>query len=104
LELPFGIPSHDTFGRIAHDSSRRIREVLPSRTLLRRLLPSMGRLCGTPTVGRRTRLRFTWSALGRPKLVWSWGRLRPRKNPMRSQPFQLPPPRGGIGSLKSIDN
>jgi hypothetical protein len=92
LDLPNGIPSHDTFGRVfsllapdAFEACFRawvasLRTVIPGG----RASPSTARRCAVRMIGARRWRRCSWSARGRPPTGWSSGRSPPRPHPTRS--------------------
>ena len=65
LDLPQGIPSHDTCGRVcavlAPESLQQafVRGMLPSPTSAKRSLPALGKPVGDPWTGRTVKARFT---------------------------------------------
>jgi hypothetical protein len=96
LDLPHGIPSHDTLGRVFYlldpkvleacfrDGVASIRHVLPDEIVW----PSTARACPARTTAVRASGRRIWSAPGRSPTRWCSGRSRRRLNPMRSRRFR----------------
>ena len=98
LELPHGIPSHDTFGRVSGVSSRGWiptagRLFRPLGAVAGRGPPSPGHVGGgqgSPSFPRAGRVCHpcTWSVLGQVQHTWSWASSGWTTTPMKSRPFQ----------------
>lgn len=93
LELPPGIPSHNTFGR---DFARLDPQPLEGcftrgvQSLAAALRVQVGTVDGKEArcshdAGRSGR-PYTWSVLGRPQQVWSWDNAGWTAGPTRSRP------------------
>jgi hypothetical protein len=94
LELPHGIPSHDTFGRVfAALNPEQFQKCFVQWTQAAsekskgELYLSMARSCAARTIRHWARTQSIWSVLGLPRTAWSWGRSRLTTNRTRSQPF-----------------
>lgn len=97
LELPNGIPSHDTFRRLFAILSPTTFQAFFTRWVppvsgryrrwLKASLPLMGRRSEglmTDSLGVR---RFIGLAPGRLRMLWCWGKSKPKRNPMRLQSY-----------------
>ena len=93
LELPNGIPSHDTLGRVFSllDGEQFIQCFLGwvqtiHQVTAAEIIAVDGKTSRASWIGPKGKIRCTWSAPGPRPTAWSWGRSWWTRNPTRSRP------------------
>ena len=94
LELPNGIPSHDTFGRVfARVSAVAFQRCFASwiQTVFTvtqgQVIAIDGKTLRGPMIAVRVRRRSIWSVPGRMPIGWSWDKSKLTRSPMKSRRF-----------------